>query len=120
MVWFWPLPLTVDLVSLGLCARQDVVLAGRGVGGLALAQARTLQLDAMGAVNNAVQYRIPERGIPDYVVSAGRRDLAGDQQRTLPVTSIYDLQQIPPLLWAQRLRPPVVQDEQPSALQRCH
>ena len=85
--------------------------------GLALAQARALQLDAMRAMNDAVEDGIAERGIADQFVPARHGDLAGDQQRAFLVAVLNDLQQVAPLLGTQRLRSPIVEDQQPGALQ---
>ena len=66
MAWFWSLPLTVDLVSPHLGVRQAFIVLRDGVDGLALAQAGSLQFDAVRAVNDAVQDRIPDGGIAEH------------------------------------------------------
>jgi hypothetical protein len=48
----------------------------------------------------------------------GHGDLAGHQQRSLLVAVFNDLQQVASLLGGERLRPPVIDDEQPGTLQR--
>ena len=66
------MPLTVDLVSLLLGVRQACRLPRR-VDGVALAHAGSLQLDAVRAVNDAVQNRVPDGGIADdFMPSADR------------------------------------------------
>ena len=72
----------------------------------------------MGAVHNAVEDGIANRRIADEFVPARHGHLAGDQQRALLVAIIDDLQQIASLLGSERLRPPVVKDQQPGAFQR--
>ena len=48
---------------------------------------------------------------------AGYRDLAGHQQRSFLVAVFDDLQQVAALLAGQRLGAPVIDDQQPGALQ---
>jgi hypothetical protein len=52
---------------------------------MALAQTRPLQLDAVGAMHDAIQNGIADRWVGDEFVPAGHGDLAGDQQRALLV-----------------------------------
>ena len=92
MAWFWSLPLTVDLVSPNLGVRQAFIVLGNGADGLALAQTGSLQFDAVRAVNDAVQDRVPEGGIPDDFMPATHRNLASDQQRAGLVSVVDDLQ----------------------------
>jgi len=66
------LPLTVELVSLFLGVRQAFGDRDR----VALAET-FFELDAMCAVNGAVQDRVAQGGVPDDVVPATNRDLAG-------------------------------------------
>ena len=100
-------------VSLGGCVRQ-----ASGVGCLPLAHAGAFQFEAMGTVDDAVDDRVSDRQISHDVVPASHGDLAGDQQRALVVAVIHDLQQVAPLLGGERLRPPVVDDQQAGALDR--
>src|SRR3984893_7757023 len=72
----------------------------------------------MGAVNDAVEDRVTERGIGDHLVPFTDRDLAGDQQRATIVAIVDDLEQIAALLGIKRLRPPIVDDQQPDAFER--
>src|SRR3954451_504870 len=83
---FWSLPLTVDLVSFNLGVRQAFIVVGDGADGLALAQAGSLQFEAVRAMDDAVQDRISYGWIPDHFVPSAYRNLAGDQQRALFVT----------------------------------
>ena len=68
-------------------------------------------------MDDAVHNGVADRRIGDEFVPAVHGDLAGDQQRTLLVAVLDDLQQVVPLLGGQRFRTPVVKDEQraPSA-----
>src|ERR1700733_1709711 len=93
-------------VSLGWCIDR-----------VAFAQTWPFQFDAMGAVHDAVEDGIADRRIADQLVPARHGDLAGHQQRTFLVAVIDDLQQVAPLLRVQRFRAPVVDDQQPGALQ---
>ena len=71
------------------------------------AQAVALELDAMGVVNDAVQYRIAEGGIGNDVMPLRDGDLACDQKRSLVVTVIDDLKEITTLLGGERLGSPM-------------
>lgn len=46
--------------------------------------------------------------------------MAGDQGRAAPVSVLNDLQQVAPLLRADQLEPPIIEDEQPHAAKRPH
>lgn len=72
----------------------------------------------MGIVNDAVQYRIAEGGIGNDVVPLRHGDLTCDQQGSLVVAIIDDLQQIAALIGGERFGPPVVEYEEIDALER--
>ena len=86
----------------------------------ASAQAVALEFDAMGVVNDAVQYRITEGGIGNDVVPLRHGDLACDQERPFVVAVVDDLEEIAALLGGERLRSPIVDDEEIGTLQRGH
>src|SRR5215831_11230043 len=67
------------------------------------AQAVALELDAMGVVNDTVQYRIAEGGIGNDVMPLRDGDLACDQERSFVVAIIDDLKEITTLLGGERL-----------------
>ena len=90
--------LTRPDVSPGRSVRQ----ARSGTCGLALAQAGSLQFEAVRAVDDAIQDGIADRRIPDDIVPTCHGDLAGDQQRALFVAVVDDFQQVASLLGAQR------------------
>jgi hypothetical protein len=77
----WSLPLTVELVLLFLGVRQAFGDRDRDRdrdrNRVALAETFAFELDAMCAVNDAVQDRVAQGGIPDDVVPAINKDLAG-------------------------------------------
>jgi len=98
-------------VSPGCCVRQV-----RGAGRLLFAQAGAFEFEAVGTVDDAVDDRVSDGQIPDDLVLAGYGNLACDQQRALVVAVVDDLQQVAPLLGGQRFRPPVIDDQQPRAL----
>src|SRR5580704_8516271 len=81
---------------------------------------RTLELEPMCAVNNAVQDRVPNCVVRDNFMPSVDGDLTGDQQRSFLVAIIDNFQQVTSLFGGQWLRSPVVDDEQPGALKRCH
>ena len=72
----------------------------------------------MSVVNDAVQDGIAEGVIADDVVPAVYGELAGDEQRTLVVAIVDDLEQIAALLCVERLRSPIIDDEQSCTLER--
>jgi len=84
----------------------------------AAAQAVAFEFDAMGIVNDAVQYRIAESRIGNYVMPLGYRHLTCDQQRSFVVAIIDDLEQIATLIDGERFGSPVVEDEEIDALKR--
>src|SRR5271156_7051032 len=96
--------------------RTTISLVWRIDGG-ALAQTRSRQLDAVGAVDDAVHNGVADRRVGNEFVPALHGNLAGHQQRNLLVTVLDDLQHVAPLFGGQRLRTPVVDDQQPGALQ---
>ena len=71
---------------------------------MALAQAGSLELDAMGAVDDAIEDGIAEGRVPNEFVPAAHGNLAGHQERALLVSVVDDFQEIAPLLGGQRLR----------------
>ena len=58
------------------------------------AQGRVSQFDPMGAMNDAVEDRVTERGVGHHLVPFTDRDLADDQQRPAVVAVVNDLEQI--------------------------
>jgi hypothetical protein len=76
------------------------------------------QLDPMGAVNDAVEDRVAERGVGDHLVPFADRHLAGDQQRSAVIAVVDDLEQIAAMLGIERLRAPIIDDQQPDAFER--
>jgi hypothetical protein len=72
----------------------------------------------MGAVNDAVEDRVAERGVGDHLVPFADRHLAGDQQRSAVIAVVDDLEQIAAMLGIERLRAPIIDDQQPDAFER--
>jgi hypothetical protein len=71
----------------------------------------------MSAVHDAVQRRVGQGGVSNDLVPAADRDLAGDQQRASIVAVVDDLEEVATLLGIKRLRPPIVDDQQPDAFE---
>ena len=67
--WGWLARATMATVAFGWC-----------IDAVALAQTRSLELDAMGAMHDAIQNGIADRRVGDKFVPAGHGDLAGHQQ----------------------------------------
>ena len=72
----------------------------------------------MGIVNDAVQYRIAKGWVGNDVMPLRHGDLTCDQQGSLVVAIVDDLEQITTLVGGERFRSPVVEDEEIDALQR--
>jgi hypothetical protein len=60
----------------------------------------------MGAMDDAVENGVSQRGITDDFMPAIDGDLAGDQQRPPVVAIVDDLEQITTLFGIERFRPP--------------
>ena len=70
------------------------------------------QFDAVGVVDEPIEDGVGDGGVADDFIPLADRHLAGDDDRAHLVAVIDDFQQIAALLGVQRLRPPIVQDEQ--------
>jgi hypothetical protein len=75
-------------------------------------QAFAAEFDAVGVVNNSIQNGVSQGWIPNDIVPAGHRNLAGDEKRALLVAIIDDFEQVTPLVWGEDLRSPVVEDDE--------
>src|SRR3954453_22673158 len=85
------------------------------------AQAVAAQMDAMCVVDEAVEDGIGQGWVAgDQVVPAVDGELAGDQRGAAAVAVLDQFQQVAPLLWPERLEPPVVEDEQLHCAERAH
>jgi hypothetical protein len=82
------------------------------LGHAAFSHALTGEFDPVGIVNDAVEDRIGEGRIADDVVPAIDRHLAGEQDRTGVVAVFDDFEQVAGLVWRERLRAPIIEDEQ--------
>jgi len=79
------------------------------------AQRRPLQLDAVGAVDQAVADGVGEGGVADDLVPGLDGELAGDEGRSALVAVLDDLQEVAALLVLEGSETPVVDDEQLGA-----
>jgi hypothetical protein len=68
-----------------------VAAFSRRTDGLPLVQAGSLQLDAVGAMDDAIQDRVTNGWIAHEFMPAPHGNLAGHQQRPLPVAVLDDL-----------------------------
>lgn len=84
------------------------------------AQAVALELDTMSVVNDAVQYGVTERWICDDVMPLGHGHLTCDQERSLVVAIIDDLEQVTALVGGEWLGSPVVENDEIGAFERRH
>ena len=70
-------------------------------------------------MNDAVEDGVGEGGNADQIVPAVDGNLAGDDQRALVVAVLDDFEQIARLVGGERLRSPIIEDEQLDARQRA-
>ena len=70
-------------------------------------------------MNDAVQDGVGQGGNADQIVPAVHGNLAGDDDGALVVAVLDDFEQIARLVGVERLRPPVVEDEQLDASERA-
>jgi hypothetical protein len=70
------------------------------------AAARTLELDALGVVHDAIENGVGEGRLADDVVPAADRQLAWEQGRGAAAAILDDLEQVPALLGGHGFRPP--------------
>ena len=75
------------------------------------AQRWAFEIDAMGAMDDAVENGVAQGGIANHLVPAIDRDLAGDQQGSPVVAIVDDLEQIAAPLGVERFRPRIVDDQ---------
>jgi len=97
-----------------------VVRSSSRLRGDLLAQRVTLELEAMGVVHDAIEHGVGNGRLADDVVPAIDGDLAGDQGGATAVALLGDLQQIAPVVGAERLQTPVVEDEQADLAEPLH
>jgi len=62
------------------------------------AQRGAFQVDAVSAVDDAIEDRVGEGRIADHLMPAIDRDLTGDQQRAPVVPVVDDLEQVAALI----------------------
>jgi len=77
-----------------------------------LAHALAGKFDPVGIVDDAIEDRIGKRRIANDVMPAIDRRLAGENNRARIVTILDDFEQIARLLGRERLRSPVIEDEE--------
>ena len=94
--------------------------SGALAGDEAPAQRWAFEIDAMGAMDDAVENAVGQGGIANHLMPAIDRDLAGDEQGSSVVAIVDDLEQIAALLGVERFRPPIIDDQQAGAFERAH
>src|SRR4051795_6614018 len=98
-------------LSISDCTRSS----SDGLRRLLLAQTVAAELQAMGIVNDAVEDRVGQGGIPDQGMPVIHRDLACDQGGTAAVAVFDDFQHVVALLGAERFKAPIIEDQQLDA-----
>ena len=91
-----------------------------GGGLLRLRWGLSLALDAIGVVDDAVEHRVRDRWLADYLWPALHGDLTGDEDGLASVARLHDLQQVAPALGGEALQPPVIEDQQGDPAQAAH
>jgi hypothetical protein len=61
-------------------------------------QGRAFEFEPMGAMNDAAEDRVTERGVGDHLVPFTDWDLAGDRSRLAVVAVVNDLEQVAAVL----------------------
>ena len=79
---------------------------------LLLSEALSFEFDAVGVVDEAIEDCVCDCGIPDNFIPAIDGQLAGDDDRTSFISVLDDLEQIAALIGVERLRSPVIKNEQ--------
>ena len=75
------------------------------------ARRRSLELDRMGPVDEAVEDRVGDRGIPQAVIPPLAWQLAGDHRRPGPIAIVDDFEEIAAMVRGYRREAPAVQDQ---------
>ncbi|EGV20644.1 hypothetical protein ThimaDRAFT_0422 [Thiocapsa marina 5811] len=88
--------------------------------GVAFAHRLAFEGDPVGVVDQSVEDRIGEGGIPDQVVPMLEGQLAGDERGALAVAVVEQLEQIAPSLGVQPHEPPVVDQQQIGVGEAAH
>src|SRR5258708_5961436 len=83
-----------------------------GGGLLLLSEALSFEFDAVGVVDEAIEDCVGDSGISDNFVPAIDGQLARDDDRTSFISVLDDLEQIAALIGVERLRSPVIKNEQ--------
>lgn len=80
-----------------------------------LSEALSFEFNAVGVVDEAIEDCVGYGGISDNFVPAIDGQLAGDDDRTSFISVLDDLEQIAALIGVERLRSPVIKNEQIEA-----
>ena len=80
-----------------------------------LSEALSFEFNAVGVVDEAIEDCVGYGGISDNFVPAIHGELAGDDDRTSFISVLDDLEQIAALIGVERLRSPVIKNEQIEA-----
>ena len=89
-----------DLAMLGAAGSSHRCLLS-----LFSSQRFTTELEAVSVVDDAIENGVGQGWIADQVMPAIDRNLAGDQRRAAAVAVLDDLEQIVPLIGAERFSP---------------
>lgn len=65
----------------------------------------------MGVMDDTIEDGVSDRRLPDHLVPLGHGELGGDQSGFPAVALFEDFQEIEPLLIAERMGSPVIEDE---------
>ena len=73
----------------------------------------------MGVVNEPVEYGVGVSWIPDNLMPCRHRKLAGDDGRAAAIAILEDFEEVMACLGVERLKPPIVEDQQLDAAERA-
>src|SRR5262249_55141899 len=71
-----------------------------------------VELEAVGIVDDAIEYRVAERGLANDLMPARYGELAGDQDGAAAVAILDDLHEIAPLAGREAVGSPIVEDQE--------
>ena len=108
---------TKQRIRLGAVAVIAASSGRRAVDGVTATQTGPVQLDAVGAMHDAVKNGVTDSWIAHQFVPTLDGKLAGHQQGAFLVSVVDNLQHVAPLLDSQRFEPPVIDDDESSTLQ---